>query len=84
MSFSPVLFPVDYMIQVENDIYPIEVKAETNVKATSLKKYKELYAKETKLRVCFSMNNLRMDDDVLYIPLFLADEVIRLIEIARG
>ena len=84
MSFSPVLFPVDYMIQVENDIYPIEVKAETNVKATSLKKYKELYAKETKLRVRFSMNNLRMDDDVLYIPLFLADEVIRLIEIARG
>lgn len=77
-------YEVDFMIQVENDIYPIEVKAETNVKATSLKKYKELYAKETKLRVRFSMNNLRMDDDVLNIPLFLADEVIRLIEIARG
>ena len=76
-------YEVDYMIQIENDIYPIEVKAETNVKATSLKKYKELYKDETKLRVRFSMNNLRMDDDVLNIPLFMADETVRLIKLAK-
>ncbi|MBR6403535.1 MAG: ATP-binding protein [Eubacterium sp.] len=73
-------YEVDYMIQIDNDIYPVEVKAETNIKATSLKKYKELYDKETKLRIRFSMNNLKLDEDVLNIPLFMADEAVRLIK----
>lgn len=75
-------YEVDYMIQIENDIYPVEVKAEQNVKATSLHKYKEMYRDQTKLRVRLSMNNLRMDDDMLNIPLFMADEAVRLIKMA--
>ena len=74
---------VDFIVQIENDIYPIEVKSESNVKATSLKKYKELYSDETKLRVRISMNNLKKDDDMLNIPLFLADEAVRLIKLVR-
>lgn len=72
-------YEVDYMIQVENDIYPVEVKADNNVKGRSLKKYKELYPNDTKLRIRFSMDNLTLDDDLLNIPLFLADEAVRLI-----
>lgn len=34
---------------------------------------------QVKLRVRFSLNNLKLDDDVLNIPLFLADQADRLI-----
>lgn len=76
-------YEVDFMIQIDNDIYPIEAKAEQNVKATSLRKYKEIYADETKLRIRFSMNNLRLDGDMLNIPLFMADEAVRLIKMVN-
>lgn len=73
---------VDFILQRDNDIIPIEVKAETNVEAKSLKKYKEKYQNKVKLRVRFSLQNLGMDGDMLNIPLFLADYADRLIEIA--
>lgn len=66
-------YEVDFVIQRQNDIIPIEVKAETNIKSTSLKKYAETYPEETKLRVRFSLNNLKFDNGVLNIPLFMAD-----------
>ena len=75
-------YEVDYMIQVDNDIFPVEVKAESNVKSNSLKKYKEAFEEDTKLRIRFSMENLTLDDDLLNIPLFLADEAVRLIKLA--
>ena len=75
-------YEVDFVIQRENDIIPVEVKSDTNIKSRSLKKYAETYAEQTKLRVRFSMSNLRMDDGVLNIPLFMADYADRLIGIA--
>lgn len=73
---------VDFLIQRENDIIPIEVKAESNTESKSLKKFKEKYADKVKLRVRFSLENLKLDDDVLNIPIFMADHTDRLIEIA--
>lgn len=67
------------MIQRENDIIPIEVKSEANTASRSMKKFKELFPNQVKLRVRFSLNNLKLDDDVLNIPLFLADQADRLI-----
>lgn len=75
-------YEVDFVIQRENDIIPIEVKSDTNIKSRSLQKYAETYEAQTKLRVRFSMNNLRMDDGVLNIPLFMADQADRLIGLA--
>ena len=72
-------YEVDFLIQRENDIFPIEVKSETNLSSRSLRKYKELFADKVKLRVRFSLDNLKLDDDVLNIPLFLADQTDRLI-----
>lgn len=77
-------YEVDFIIQRKNDIIPVEVKADTNIKSRSLKKYAETFAAETKLRVRFSMNNLRMDEGVLNIPLFMADQADRLIGMALG
>lgn len=66
-------YEVDFLIQRENDILPVEVKSENNVESKSLKKYKEKYGNKVKLRIRFSLNNLRLDDDLLNIPLFMAD-----------
>lgn len=69
-------------MQVENDIIPVEVKAETNIEAKSLKEYKEKFGNKVKLRVRFSMDNLKLDNDMLNIPLFMADYADKLIGIA--
>ena len=71
------------MIQRENEIFPIEVKSEANTASRSLKKFKELFSDQVKLRVRFSLDNLKLDDDVLNIPLFLADQTDRLIGMAQ-
>ena len=68
--------------QRENELFPVEVKSETNTTGKSLKKFKELYSDKVRLRVRFSLNNLKLDDDVLNIPLFMADQADRLICLA--
>lgn len=73
---------VDFLIQRENDIFPVEVKSEANINSRSLKKFKELFPNQTKLRIRFSLNNLKLDDDMLNIPLFMADYTDKLIELA--
>ena len=66
-------YEVDFIIQNENNIIPIEVKAETNIKSKSLQKFKEKFTNDIKLRVRFSFENLKLDDDLLNIPLFMVD-----------
>lgn len=75
-------YEVDFLIQRENDIFPVEVKAEANTAGRSLKKFKELFGDQVKLRIRFSFNNLKLDGDVLNIPLFMADHADRLIGLA--
>lgn len=57
-------YEVDFLIQRENDIFPIEVKSEANTTSKSLKKFKELFPDKVKLRVRFSLDNLKLDDDI--------------------
>lgn len=83
-SLTNPSYEVDFLIQRENDIFPVEVKAETNTKSKSLKKYKELFADQVKLRIRFSLDNLKLGGDVLNIPLFMADHTDRLIGMALG
>ena len=75
-------YEVDFLIQRENDIFPVEVKSDSNTTSRSLRKFKELFPNEVKLRIRFSLDNLKLDGDVLNIPLFLADEADRLIGMA--
>ncbi len=75
-------YEVDFLIQRENEIFPVEVKSETNIASKSLKKFKELFPDQVKLRVRLSLSNLKLDDDVLNIPLFMAEHTDRLIGMA--
>ncbi len=77
-------YEVDFLIQRENDIFPVEVKSEFNTESRSLKKFKERFPNETKLRIRFSLDNLKLDDDVLNIPLFMADYTDKLIGMGLG
>lgn len=60
---------VDFVIQDNADVLPVEVKSGLNVKAKSLKVYREKYTPPQALR--FSMQNLKLDNGLLNIPLYL-------------
>ncbi len=75
-------YEVDFVVQWKNEIIPIEVKADMNIKSRSLKQYASLFADKTKLRVRFSLANLCFNEGVLNIPLFMADQAGRLFDLA--
>lgn len=77
-------YEVDFLIQRENDIFPVEVKSELNTESRSLKRFKEKFPSETKLRIRFSLDNLKLNADVLNIPLFMADYTDKLIGMGLG
>ena len=64
---------IDFIIQYENKIIPIEVKAGNTVNNTSLTKYVEKYKPDKSIR--FSLNNLKQDGKILNIPLYLIEEM---------
>jgi len=60
---------VDFVMQEQTGIIPVEVKSGLNVRARSLKVYREKYTPAYALR--FSMQNLRADNGLINIPLYL-------------
>ncbi|WP_199220735.1 ATP-binding protein [Fibrobacter sp. UWR4] len=75
-------YEVDFIVQHESFIIPVEVKSGKNIISTSMKNYASRFDDTTKLRVRFSMKNLSLDENVLNIPLYLADQAKRLIALA--
>ncbi len=64
---------VDFLIQRGNDIIPVEVKADQNVNSKSLSIYGQKYAANTKIRIRFSLRNMKQDGNLINIPLFMVD-----------
>ncbi|MBR2082078.1 MAG: ATP-binding protein [Elusimicrobiaceae bacterium] len=62
---------VDFVIQYDNKIIPIEAKATTNLRAKSLKYYCEQYKPEIALR--FSMADYKQTDNLYDIPLCMVE-----------
>lgn len=62
---------VDFLIQYKNEIFPVEVKSNENIRSKSLAYYGKEYRPKLKLR--FSLKNLEAKDDLINLPLFLAD-----------
>ena len=80
--WSDTPYEVDFIIQIENDVFPVEAKSGKNIKAASIKNYARVYSEQTKLCVRLSMRNLSYDGNLLNIPLYLADEIGRIIALA--
>ena len=62
---------VDFVIQHEDKIIPIEAKAATNLRAKSLKSYCEQYKPEVALR--FSMADYKQTGNLYDIPLYMVE-----------
>ena len=69
---------VDFLVQAEDAVMPIEVKSGEVVKSASLRYYARKYPDATPLKLRLSLRNLTIDDDMLNVPLYLADHAIRL------
>ncbi len=68
---------VEFVIQHASRVIPIEVKSGTSITGRSLMEYNKKYSPE--LRIRFSMLNLKKDDTLVNIPLFLADKLKELV-----
>lgn len=62
---------VDFLLQKEELIIPIEVKAQNRISGKSLSVYTTKFAPTTRIR--YSINNLKINDGLLSLPSFLAD-----------
>lgn len=65
------LAEVDFVIEYKNEIIPIEVKSDENIKSRSLQVYHQKF--KPKLRIRFSLKNLSYRDGLLNIPHFMSD-----------
>lgn len=62
---------VDFLLQDGMNIIPVEVKAEHRISGKSLSVYSSKF--EPKLKIRYSMNNIKKDGNLLMLPSFLAD-----------
>ena len=67
---------VDFVVQYEGVVVPVEVKAEENLQAKSLKVYTEKFNPQVALRT--SMSDFRQQDQLINIPLYSISEMKRL------
>lgn len=73
---------IDFIIQYKNEIIPVEVKSDNNVQGKSLTLYNKQF--NPSLRIRYSLKNLKYDDGLVNIPLFMADYTKKIIEIAEN
>jgi len=62
---------VEFVFQLSEMIIPVEAKSALSTKAKSLSEYRKKYQPELSLR--FSLKNVEKNDDLLNLPLYLAD-----------
>ncbi len=70
---------VDFVLQNNNQIFPLEIKSGTSNKQKSLNVYKEKYKPEFVLRG--SPQNLKMTGDFVNIPLYMMDNLATVLSI---
>ena len=64
---------IDFVIQVNNEIIPIEVKANKSTNHSSLTKYNA--QNDNKISFRFSLNNLNKDGKIINIPLYFIEYI---------
>lgn len=69
---------VDFLIQYRNQVIPVEVKSDENIRSKSLAYYKKEYTPGLSVR--FSLRNLKKDEGLINIPLFMVDYARKIID----
>lgn len=70
---------IDFVIQYQNQIIPIEIKSNKSTNNISLTRYNQKHNDNLSIR--FSMNNLTKDDNLINIPLFMVEYLDKLIQL---
>ena len=65
---------LDFIIDTGERVIPVEVKAEVNLRAKSLKTYMEKFAPEISVRT--SMSNYKKEEWLVNLPLYAIDQII--------
>jgi predicted AAA+ superfamily ATPase len=68
---------VDFLIEKDNRFYPVEVKAEENLQAKSLKFFHAKFQPQLSIRT--SLSDFRQEDWLVNIPLYAIREVLRVV-----
>ena len=69
---------VEFVFQLSEMIIPVEAKSALSTKSKSLSEYRKKYL--PKLSIRFSLKNVEKNDDLLNLPLYLADYTNKLIK----
>ncbi|MDR2436143.1 MAG: DUF4143 domain-containing protein, partial [Puniceicoccales bacterium] len=72
---------LDFLIQLEDHIIPVEVKASTNLRAKSLKFYRDEFQPEKAVRL--SLADYKIDGGLYNIPLYMAGKIENIVLITR-
>lgn len=73
---------VDFIVNDQLSILPIEVKAATRISGKSFAEYDKKYSPALRLR--YSLKNLKLDGNLLNIPLYLADWTKQFVRLASS
>ena len=68
---------VDFVVDTGEQIVPVEVKAQENLRAKSLKAYQEKYSSEVCIRT--SMSDYRKEDWLINLPLYAIDQITQIL-----
>ena len=71
---------VDFVVQYENLIIPIEVKSDENVKSKSLTFYRKAFNPGISIR--YSLRNLNHEEGLINIPLFMVDHTVKILNLS--
>jgi len=73
---------VDFLVQYQNSIIPVEVKSDENIKSRSLAVFHQKFKPEIRIR--YSLKNLSYNDGLLNIPHFMSDYTHEVIELLKN
>lgn len=71
---------IDFIINYQDQIIPIEVKSSEHIRSKSMAYYTNQFKPDIRIR--YSLKNLDYNDGLISIPLFLADHTKKFIDIA--
>ena len=64
---------IDFVVDTGEQIIPVEVKAEVNLKAKSLKTYQEKFSPDISVRT--SMTDFKKEDWLINLPLYAIERI---------
>ena len=67
---------IDFIVDTGEQVIPVEVKAEINLRAKSLKTYQEKFAPEIAIRT--SMADFKKEDRLVDLPLYAIEQIAKL------